>query len=372
MSTTKPIPTSLCKQTPTTTTTTTTTTTYSDTDFDPAPNPLPIHKRKKEKSTSPDPGNTGAPNKKAKKLKTRPANEDKKDIPKDKEDKPAKETAKQDKEEKAKHGFQGISDLLNAVKNETIYDGQGAKAKQVKKSDVIGFLRERCFLETRRESPFLYLNDRVIGEITAEQLKAHLSTLQNRYEDCQLLKRRGQIRIALSDREPATKDKEVGKIRGLMNIGTYALAHILEQGGDTRETLIEHLENGLNNTTVSKHYAHLCKKDECINPRHLSHVPASVNIKSHETCPGMWIIHNTLVNCCTCHVGIKCIAPGKNCNIDLFKDMLTTVNTIHPPKSEPLKRTLNSIDKPVTTATVSMRNEEPVHNVHSKKSKKKE
>ncbi len=220
-------------------------------------------------------------------------------------------------EEKLKGGAKQMSDLLKAIKDSQLSETQGKnwKDKKLKKGKVTEYLQERLADQISRckhRSAFDYLRDHNIDS-QPDKVKEYIDTLDAKYGKCLVTDGSGypQLKVPCSTMTVSSSDARAGKSIGLLQIQTYNLAVILDEI-KTDDELIVALEHTIADAARARTVGgHLCKR-VCLRSTHISNVSANVNVKFHESCPGMWVIKDKLISFCHCPVGSgnTCMAPG--------------------------------------------------------------
>lgn len=239
--------------------------------------------------------------------------------------------------EKLKGGAKQMNDLLRAIQNSELSETQGRnwKDKVVKRGQVTKYLKgkisdqhDKC----KKRSAFDYLRDHNINS-QPNKVKEYIDALDTKHGLCLITEGSGypQLKVPWSTAEVSTSDKKAGKAIGLLQVQTYNLAVILTEV-KTDDDLIQALEKTISDAEEARTVGgHLCKR-VCLNPKHIRNVSANVNVKFHESCPGMWVVNDQLISFCHCPAGggVTCMAPGglfqaNNSCIISMKDSIQSV-----------------------------------------------
>lgn len=211
-----------------------------------------------------------------------------------------------------------LSDLLRAARGGTIRRTQGANAhaqeSNVPIEELTAFLRTK--LETQRLAAsrkdggsydcFSYLGDHAVGT-PADVVRGHHDVLVRDYGLCSIASSHLQIKIPCSSIRPTDSDLKNGKLIGIIQVQSYAIAEILGQAGDLLSNIEAVLADG-----KRKAYCHLCKQ-KCLTPLHAVEGDSVLN-KANDYCPAYWVLGSRLVSLCACHPTRKCLAPGQYFN----------------------------------------------------------
>ena len=219
--------------------------------------------------------------------------------------------------EKLKGGAKQMSDLLQTIQSNQICETQGKNWKDtlVKKGKVAEYLKRKMrdqLDKCKKRSAFDYLRDHNIDS-QPDKVKEYIDTLDIKHGKCLLTDGSGypQLKVPCSAVAASKSDKTAGKSIGLIQVQSYNLAVVLDEV-KTDDELVQALQQTIADAAQARTVGgHLCKR-VCLNSKHIRNVSANVNVKFHESCPGLWVIEDKLISFCHCPAGgeIMCMAPG--------------------------------------------------------------
>lgn len=229
---------------------------------------------------------------------------------------PTKRRKKESNEEKTSFGTSQFQHLLRAMKEKSIFTGQGKSARSVE--DVSIFLQSKIKEAMKKKSPdittFDYLYHHQINT-PKKKIESIIKTLLEQHGNCYCFENHHQLKIPSNTMKVTPSDEKNGKVRGIIQIQTYNVVELLGNSSSD-EQLQKLIEERISNSSTKQVGAHLCKKT-CI--KHTISISSSINMHNHECCPAYWIVNGNLINFCTCTSTALCLAPGQYFNAYLFK-----------------------------------------------------